>query len=130
MKAQRCHTWGTASLLSADLYVDDCVKVVRKAAITRDVSLSRAGRVLPKRRFCFSCATLDLRKTGAACKERKAYVPRCAESVHQSVLVRLGDPQVEPRCQCQMCGRQKLNRKKKGILAQKERGGDLDKLSN
>lgn len=35
-------TWGTASLLSADLYVDDCVKVVRKAAITRDVSLSRA----------------------------------------------------------------------------------------
>lgn len=23
----------------------------------------------------------------------------------QSVLVRLGDPQVEPRCQCQMCGR-------------------------
>lgn len=39
-----------------------------KAAITRDVSLSRARIAEKMERFCFSCATLDLRKTGAACK--------------------------------------------------------------
>ncbi|KAI5382389.1 hypothetical protein KIW84_071796 [Lathyrus oleraceus] len=52
------------------------------------------GRVLPKRRFCFSCATLDLRKTGAACKGLspamcRECTPVCARSDPISVAEEL-----------------------------------------
>lgn len=65
------------------------------------------GRVLPKRWKGFASVVLLYSRPAEdrCCMQRPK--SRDVQRVYtsQSALVRLGDPQVEPRCQCQMCGR-------------------------